>query len=106
MYDTYFGTATRLSQRVVASEAAVHDDWIIVTIDIEKAFLQGMTYKEIQECTGEPERDVFFTLSPGSAAMLRRIPGYETYDERYECLRCLKPGTGTKEAPRAFSLKL
>ena len=30
----------------------------------------------------------------------------ENFDSRYECLKCDKPGTGTKDAPRAFSLKL
>ena len=34
------------------------------------------------------------------------IPGYEDYDERTHCLQCDKPGTGAKDAPRAFSLKL
>ena len=38
--------------------------------------------------------------------MLRQIPGYEDYDERIHCLECDKPGTGSKDAPRAFSLKL
>ena len=27
-------------------------------------------------------------------------------DETKHCLQCLKPGTGTKDAPRAFSMKL
>ena len=45
-------------------------------------------------------------MLPGSAAALRKLPGFEDFDERYECLRALKPGTGTKSAPRAFSMKL
>ena len=48
----------------------------------------------------------FFDLPPGSAAVLRQIPGYEDFDERYECLMSFKHGTGTKGAPIAFSLKL
>ena len=78
----------------------------MVTLDVEKAFLQGLSFKEIEATTGEPEREILFSLPPGSAALLRKIPGFETFDERYECLRALKPGTGTKGAPRAFSLKL
>ena len=65
-----------------------------------------MTYKEIEETTGEKERHILFSLPKGAAALLRKIPGFEDFDERYECLRCIKPGTGTKSAPRAFSLKL
>ena len=38
--------------------------------------------------------------------MLRTIPGWEKFDESKHCLKCTKPGTGTKDAPRAFSLKL
>ena len=35
-----------------------------------------------------------------------RLPGFEEYDERKHVLQCVKPGTGCKDAPRAFSLKL
>ena len=65
-----------------------------------------MTYQEMHELTGEAERIVHFTLPPGSSEVLRLIPGFETFDERTEVLKCVKPGTGTKDAPRAFSLKL
>ena len=58
------------------------------------------------EATGEQERTVCFKLPPGSAELLRTIPGFEHYDELIHCLQCIKPGTGTKDAPRAFSLKL
>ena len=101
-----FGTAKRSSQRLLASEAAAHPEWILASLDIDKAFLKGLTYKELAEATGEPERMVYFTLPPGSAAILRQFPGYEDFDEAIHCLRCVKPGTGTKDAPRAFSLKL
>ena len=37
---------------------------------------------------------------------MRSIPGFEKFDEAIHCLKCTKPGTGTKDAPRAFSLKL
>ena len=73
---------------------------------VDTAFLKGYTHKELAAKTGEPERHVYFTLPPGSAATIRQFKGYEDYDEAKHCLKCLKPGTGTKEAPRAFSLKL
>ena len=56
--------------------------------------------------TGEKERVVHFTLPPGAAVFLRMIPGFENYDERFHVLKCVKPGTGCKDAPRAFSIKL
>ena len=106
LYDTHAGTASRTSQRLVCSETACRPDWIIVTIDVEKAFLQGVTYQEMQQLTGQPERFVYFSLPKGAAAVLRQLPGFEDFDERLECLRAMKPGTGMKDAPAAFSLKL
>ena len=104
--ESYAGTASRSSQKILSSEVACHKGWTYITVDIEKAFLQGMSYREMSALTGEAERVVHFTLPPRSADLLRQIPGYETFDERHEVLRCTKPGTGTKDAPRAFSLKL
>ena len=104
--ETYAGTATRTAQRLLVSEVACHPDWEFISVDVEKAFLQGLTYKELAKMTGEPERIVHFTLPPFSAEQLRKIPGYESYDETKECLRCIKPGTGCKDAPRCFSMKL
>eukprot|EP00959_Pyramimonas_sp_CCMP1952_P030925 648659-Pyramimonas_sp.AAC.1 len=60
----------------------------------------------LAEATGEKERVGCFTLPPGSATVLCALPGFENYDESKHCLQCLQPGTGTKDAPRAFSLKL
>merc|ERR1712086_862475 len=104
--DTFSGTAKRASQRILASEAACHADFIMASLDIDKAFLKGFTYKELAEATGEHERMVCFKLPPGSAALLRKFPGFANFDESIHCLQCIKPGTGTKDAPRAFSLKL
>ena len=47
-----------------------------------------------------------FALPPSSAAILWQVPGHESFDEKTECLRRIKPGTGCKDAPRAFSMKL
>ena len=104
--DTFSGTAKRTSQRILASEAACHPEWIQASLDIDKAFLKGFTYKELAAATGEKERVVCFRLPPGSAQLLRKFPGFEDFDESKHCLQCIKPGTGTKDAPRAFSLKL
>ena len=104
--ETFSGTARRSSQRLLASAAACKKEWIIASMDINMAFLKGLTYSELAEATGEKERMVCFTLPPGSATVLRSLPGFEHYDETKHCLQCLKPGTGTKDAPRAFSMKL
>eukprot|EP00959_Pyramimonas_sp_CCMP1952_P313657 6565419-Pyramimonas_sp.AAC.1 len=70
------------------------------------AFRLGLTYRELAEATGEKERVACFTLPPGSATVLRTLPGFEHYGESKHCLQCLKPGTGTTDAPRAFPFKL
>eukprot|EP00973_Karenia_brevis_P009116 1235124-Karenia_brevis.AAC.1 len=54
--DTFAGTARRISQRHMSSKAACHPDWIIASLDIDKAFLKGFTYKERAEATGDKER--------------------------------------------------
>ena len=74
--ETFAGTARRTSQRILASEAACHPDWIIASIDVDKACLKGYTHKELAAKTGEPERQVYFTLPPGSAAIIRQFKGY------------------------------
>eukprot|EP00959_Pyramimonas_sp_CCMP1952_P431165 9030221-Pyramimonas_sp.AAC.1 len=90
--ETVTGTARRPSQRLLASTAACKK--------------QELTYQKLAETTGEKERAVRFTLPPGSATVLRTLPGFEHYDGSKHCLQCLKPVTGTNDAPRAFSLKL
>ena len=66
--DSYAGTAQRFSQRVVCSEAVLRG-WDLVSADISKAFLQGLSYKELAEATGEPLREVNFYL-PGPSQHL------------------------------------
>ena len=95
--------ALRVSQGILASEAACHPDWEFMTVDVNKAFLQGATYKELQELTGDAPREVCFTLPKGMAEMLRKLFGFEVYDERIRCIEHDKPGAGSKDAPRAFS---
>ncbi len=53
--DTYVGTSTRYSHKLLCSEA-VRQGWDIATTDISKAFLQGVTYEELSQLTGEPVR--------------------------------------------------
>lgn len=105
LLETYSGTAQRISQRLLPSEAACRG-WPMITIDVRKAFLKGITYEELAQQTGEPKRDVNFEVTADVAAVLRTIPGYENFDHRSEVLACTRPGTGSKDAPRCWSMRL
>ena len=102
---SYAGTSARYSQRIVVSEA-VKRGWDLWTADVGKAFLQGVTYEELAELTGEPLREVNFDLDWESTNYLRHLPGFEGFNRNTEVLGMLKPGTGCVDAPRCFSLKL
>ena len=102
---TYAGTSSRLSQRVIVSEAACRG-WTITAMDVKKAFLKGVTYKELSEATDEDEREVNFELSPDAVQILKQCPGYEDFDPTLEVLHMVKPGTGCKDAPRCWSIQL
>ena len=102
---SYAGTSQRYSQRILASESVIRR-WDIGTTDISKAFLQGVTYQELAEATGEPLREVNFYLPSYCTPYLRKIPGFENFDPDKEVLHCDKPGTGCNDAPRCFSMKL
>ena len=101
----YSATATKWSQRVLVSEAVLRK-WNIASTDISKACLQGITYAELAEETQQPLRDVSFEVCPRTALMLSQIPGYADFQPSSEVLHCLKPGTGCRDAPRAWALKL
>eukprot|EP00959_Pyramimonas_sp_CCMP1952_P060937 1272965-Pyramimonas_sp.AAC.1 len=51
--ETVSGTARRSSQRLLASTAACKEQWVIASLDINMAFLEGLTYQELAEATGE-----------------------------------------------------
>ena len=70
--EAFAATASRQSQRILCSELACRPHWKFVSLDVNKAFLQGMTYKEIHDLTGEAEREVHFTLSPRSSSSLEK----------------------------------
>ena len=101
----YSATATKWSQRVLVSEAVLRK-WNLASTDISKAFLQGITYAELAEETQQPLRDVSFEVCPRTALVLSQIPGYADFQPSSEVLHCLKPGTGCRDAPRAWALKL
>jgi hypothetical protein len=61
--ETHAGTACRTSQRLLTSEAANHPEWEFLTIDVNKAFLQGATYQELEQLTGDAPREVCFYIT-------------------------------------------
>ena len=77
--DRYAGTSTRCSQKLIVSEA-VRNHWPICTADISKAFLQGVTYEQLAQMTGEPMREVNFYLPASNIPLLRQPPGFENFD--------------------------
>ena len=88
--DRYAGTSSRSSQKVVVSEAAARGSDIL-SADISKAFLQGVTYKELAELTGEAPREINFYLPAADIPLLRSLPGYEDFDPAREVLHCDRP---------------
>ena len=101
----YAGTAGRLSQRLVVSEAVVRS-WKLTTIDVKKVFLKGSTYEELAKQTGEPLREFNFDRDLESTISLWQLPRFKGFNRNTVVLGMLKPGTGCVDAPRCFSLKL
>eukprot|EP00439_Symbiodinium_sp_Y106_P057262 s2270_g8.t1 len=101
----YAATASRFSQRLLVSECALRG-WTLASSDVPKAFLQGVSYEELAQTTQQPLRDVSFELGGEGLACLKQMQGFTDFDARSEVLHCLKPGTGCRDAPRCFSLKL
>ena len=104
--ETFAGTATRWSQRVVNSATANEEDFELFSFDVSKAFAKGMTFEELSRITGEPLRQVQFELTPEDALLLRKIPGFEGFDPNTEVLTMIKAIYGLKDAPRAWRKKL
>ena len=101
----FSATASKWSQRLIISEI-VQRGWHIASTDISKAFLQGVSYDEIASETGQPIRDVSFEVCPKTAHVVKQLPGFQDFSPGLEVLHCLKPGTGCRDAPRAFSIQL
>ena len=72
---------------------AVCRNWDILSADISKAFLQGVTYKELAELTGSEPREINLYLPAADIPLLRSLPGFEGFDPQSEVLHGDKPGT-------------
>ena len=100
----FAATATKWSQRLIVSECVLRS-WCLASTDISKAFLQGVSYSEIAAETGQPERDVNFDVCSRTVPLVQKLPGFHDWNPVEEVLHCLKPGTGCRDAPRAFSMQ-
>ncbi len=105
-YETFAGTASRWAQRIVNSIAVQQDGFVLFSFDVSSAFAKGMTFAELSRLTGEALRSVQFDLDREDVKLLRRIPGFETFDPTKETLDMVKPIYGLKDAPRAWRQKL
>ena len=99
---TFAGTTTRWGQRLVNSVAA-QQGWPLFTADVSQAFLRGLTFEQAAKMKDEVQRDVQFTVPPGSAQILQRLPGFEDLNPLVEVLRMLRCGFGLKDAPRLWN---
>ena len=104
LLDTFAGTASRYGQRAVRIIAATKQ-WVLWSLYVTQAFLKGLTFEEVSKMTGQPLRSVQLTLPKGAAALLQRIPGYESFDPVLHVLDMLRPGFGLKDAPRLWHLR-
>lgn len=101
--DTYSATTTRWGQRMVSAIAAING-WSLFSADISQAFLRGLTFEQLLELDPKAKpRQVQFTVPPGSAGLLRELPGLENFNELTECLEMLRAGFGLKDAPRLWN---
>ena len=99
---TFAGTTTRWGQRIVNSVAAQHR-WPLFTADVSQAFLRGLTFEQAAQLKDEVQRDVQFTVPPGSVNILKKLPGYSDFSPLTEVLRMLRCGFGLKDAPRLWN---
>ena len=97
-------TTTRRGQRIVTALAA-QKGWPILIADVGCAFLRGLTFEELSELQGTPSRVVCMELPADSVALLRTIPGFETFRLALEVLELDKPGFGLKDAPHAWGVR-
>ena len=103
--DNYAGTATRWSQRVIAS-VAVQRVWRIFVTDVSTAFLRSMSFSDMAKDSGGVAREVSFVPPIGSEMYFKELPKMRSYDPLTYVLRLLKPVYGLKDAPAAWKKQL
>ena len=91
-----------MGQRLVKSVAAQYR-WELFTADVSQAFLRGLTFELAAQMKDEVQRDVQFTVPPGSTHLLKKLPGFADFNPLTEVLRMLRCGFGLKDAPRLWN---
>ena len=77
--------------------------WPLFTADVSQAFLRGLTFEQAAQMKDEVQRDVQFTVPPGSMHLLKKLPGFSDFHPLIEVLRMLRCGFGLKDAPRLWN---
>ena len=62
-----------------------------------------MSFEEASKRKGEVTSDLQFAVPPGSADILRDLPGFGDFDALNDVLRMLRCGFGLKDAPRLWN---
>ena len=88
---TYAGTSSRLSLKLLVS-GAVNNGWPVLALDVKKAFLKCVSWKELSVATGERERDINFELNADANAILKTLLCYSTAIKQRKCARSLQEG--------------
>ena len=85
------------------NSVAVQHGWPLFCADVSQAFLRGLTFEQAAKLKDEVQRDVQFTVPPGSVPILQRLPGFNDFNPVTEVLRMLRCGFGLKDAPRLWN---
>lgn len=103
--NTFSSTAKRSIQCPRTSKTVCPSEWILVTKDMDRPFSKGLTYKELAVASGEKRHDC--SNQPSDIAdTLQKVPGSTDSDKSQHTVPSKRPLYGTKDAPRAFSMKL
>ena len=94
---TFAGAAKLSCQRVLSSGAARGLGWAHVAVDVDGIVPAG---HDLRRNAGTGRAGPGGQLHALSLGILRQVLGKEACNGKAECLRCVKPGTGCKGAPR------
>ena len=88
------------------NQAVVENKWELCSHDVSTAFLQGLTFKEMQEMGFTNHREVCLDIPKNSLQIFSLLPGMSDFDPERHVLRMLKGGFGLKDAPRMWRIRL
>lgn len=102
---TFANTTSRWGQRLINS-VATQRKWRLRSADIGTAFLQGLTFKQLAELTGEPLRVVGFQCPKGTEPYMKELAEFKHLNFDLWDLQMIKAIYGLKDAPRAWRKRL